>query len=111
MSWELVEYVLKTYGLPMVGLLAVSWAWWRERQANAELNKEVRINSCEMTAALVSVKDVAQSFKDALNTIDQKLQGCNQHMDDLATEAHREVGARVEAIEKKMIELTTLLNP
>lgn len=109
MSWELVGGLLEKYGLPILGLLAVSWAWWRERQANLELNEEVRANSCEMTAALVSVKDVADSFKEALKAIDSKLMDCNKHLDDLASDAHREAGTRIEAVEKKLIELTTLL--
>ena len=110
MSWELVGQLLENYGLPIVGLLAVSWAWWRERQANEELNAEVRQNACEMTAALVSVKDVADSFKESLIAIDTRLKGCDDHLNSLASEAHREMSTRLEAIEKKMIELTSKLS-
>lgn len=110
MSWELVGHLLENYGLPILGLLAVSWAWWKERQANEELNTEVRQNACEMTAALVSVKDVSESFKETLLTIDTRLKGCNEHIDALAAESHKEMSTRLEAIEKKLIELTTKLN-
>jgi hypothetical protein len=105
MSWDLIQVLLQQYGLPTVGLLAVSWAWYRERQANADLNAEVRANSCEMTAALVSVKDVAESFKDSLCAIDQRLQNCDKHLDELTEKTRGELSSRLETIEKRLIEI------
>ena len=109
MSVEILLTVLEKYGLPLVALFAMAWAWYRERTNNNELNAEVRTNSIEMTAALVGVREATVAFKDVLKDIEAKFAEAQNNTQSVARESHMRVDHRMENIEKKLVELTAKL--
>lgn len=83
MSWAVIAELLNGFGLPVVGLLALGWAWWRERSDNRDLNAEILENATEMAAALVGVKETTQGFKEVLQKVDQRLESLEKLLVEL----------------------------
>lgn len=116
--------VLEQYGLAagimVAAVLALSWAWKKERDRadkerdlNQLLNKEMRAASTETTAALVAVKEVSEALKGMIDALDSRIGAVHglieKHSEEsrILSEKNREsAGLRLENIEKKLIDLT-----
>ena len=73
MTADFILTVLKTFGLPVMLLLVLGWAYWRKDQELKELNDELRGYVGEMTAALVGHKEATAGMKEVLVAVDSRL--------------------------------------
>lgn len=111
--WEIMGPILEQYGLP-VGLLicmviGLAWAWRREREDNRKLNEKLQESARTTTAALVAVKGASEAQEKLLGILDNRLEKLHDMIMSTASAQHDRTGGRLEAIEKKLLELATRL--
>lgn len=111
--WEIMGPILEQYGLPvgllLCAVLALAWAWKRERDDNRKLNEKLQESAKTTTAALVAVKDASQAQEKLLGALDTRLEKMHDTIMSTASTRHDRTGIRLEAIEKKLLELATKL--
>jgi biopolymer transport protein ExbB/TolQ len=111
--WEIMGPILEQYGLP-VGLLicmvvGLAWAWKRERDDNRKLNEKLQESAKTTTAALVAVKDASQAQEKLLGALANRFEKLHDMIISTASTQHEQSARRLEAIEKKLLELATKL--
>lgn len=111
--WEILGPILEQYGLP-VGLLlgavlALAWAWKRERDDNRNLNEKIQESAKATTEALIAVKNASEAQEKLLGALDSRLEKLHDTIMSTSASQHEKSGRRLEAIEKKLLELSTRL--
>ncbi len=118
--WEIMWPILEQYGVP-IGLLlsaviALAWAWKKERDDNRLLNRHLQKSAKETTAALIAVKFAAEAQKELLGALSSHLGRMHETIMTTTTsqreqyDRHSEkLDRRLEAIEKKLSDLPSFI--
>lgn len=111
--WEIMGPILEQYGLPvgllLCSVLALAWAWKKERDDNRKLNEKLQESAKTTTAALIAVKDASEAQAKLFSLLENRLEKLHDTVMSESSTQTEKTAHRLETIEKQLLELSTRL--